>query len=177
VSKYIGETEKNLSRVFQRAEAQDWVLFFDEADALFGRRAEVHDARDRYANQEVSYLLQRLETFSGISILATNIHQHLDEAFRRRLHAEVAFQEPGVAERLTLWRSVLPPALPVDPGLGLEQLAEQYPLTGAEIRNAVFHAAFLAAADGGVVGQDHLLAGIRVEYEKNGRMFAASEPS
>jgi SpoVK/Ycf46/Vps4 family AAA+-type ATPase len=173
VSKYIGETEKNLGRIFARAEAQDWILFFDEADALFGRRGEVDDARDRYANQEVSYLLQRLETFAGVTILATNLPLNVDQAFMRRLHAHVAFPEPGPDERVALWRAVTPPELPLAPDVDFEALGEQFELTGGEIRNAVFDAAFRACADGGVVTDALLRAGVRAEYEKNGRLFRA----
>jgi hypothetical protein len=171
VSKYIGETEKNLSRIFARAEAHDWILFFDEADSVFGRRGEVDDARDRYANQEVSYLLQRIETFAGVTILATNLLRNVDTAFLRRLHAHVAFPEPTTGERAELWRRALPPPLPVAAEVDLEALAESFELSGGEIRNAVFDAAYRACADGGVVTDEHLRAGIRAEYEKNGRMF------
>jgi len=173
VSKYIGETEKNLGRVFDRAEAGGWILFFDEADALFGRRGEVSDARDRYANQEVSYLLQRLEAFSGVSVLATNLLRNVDAAFLRRIHAHVAFPVPDAHAREALWRAALPERVPVAAGLELERLAEDFELTGAEIRNAVFHAAHRAAADGGVVLGAHLREGVRAEYEKTGRMFPA----
>jgi hypothetical protein len=175
VSKYIGETEKNLARVFELAE-RGWILFFDEADALFGRRGEVSDARDRYANQEVSYLLQRLETFTGVSVLATNLLRNVDEAFLRRIHAHVPFSLPDVQGRAALWRAVLPPATPLAPDLDLEALAEAYELSGAEIRNAAFHAAHRAAADGGVVLAAHLREGVRAEYEKSGRMFPAAAP-
>jgi ATPase family associated with various cellular activities (AAA)/Winged helix domain, variant len=174
VSKYIGETEKNLAQVFERAEARDWILFFDEADALFGRRGEVTDARDRYANQEVSYLLQRLETFSGVTILATNFLRNVDEAFLRRIHLQVPFRAPEGRERGALWRTVLPPGLPLSEDVDLESLAESFDLTGGEIRNAAFHAAYRAAADGGVVTPALLEEGIRGEYEKGGRRFPAS---
>jgi hypothetical protein len=176
VSKYIGETEKNLARVFELAEARGWILFFDEADALFGRRGEVSDARDRYANQEVSYLLQRLETFTGVSVLATNLLRNVDEAFLRRIHAHVSFPIPDTGARERLWRAVLPPETPVAAGVDIEALADAYELTGAEIRNAAFHAAHRAAADGGVVLEAHLREGVRAEYEKNGRMFPAASP-
>ena len=174
VSKYIGETEKNLGRVFDRAEARDWILFFDEADALFGRRGEISDARDRYANQEVSYLLQRLETFVGVTILATNQLKAVDEAFLRRIHVHVAFPLPEVEERAALWRRALPPQAPLGEEIRLERLAEEFELTGGEIRNAVFTAAFRAAADGGIVRDAHLREGVRAEYEKSGRMFPAA---
>ncbi len=171
VSKYIGETEKALSRIFARAEAHDWILFFDEADAIFGKRGEVDDARDRYANQEVSYLLQRIETFEGVTILATNLLRNIDTAFLRRLHALVPFAEPTLDERGELWRRAFPPALPVARDLDLDDVAHEFAITGGEIRNAVLDAAARAAADGGTVTSTHLLASIRGEYEKNGRMF------
>jgi ATPase family associated with various cellular activities (AAA) len=171
VSKYIGETEKNLGSIFDRAEARDWILFFDEADALFGRRGEIHDARDRYANQEISYLLQRLETFSGVSILATNLVRNIDEGFLRRIHSQVAFAAPELEERIELWRRLIPPDVPLGEDVDVESLADDYALTGAEIRNAVFHAAFTACANGGIVADGHLRDGVRAEYEKNGRMF------
>jgi hypothetical protein len=177
VSKYIGETEKNLARVFERAEARDWILFFDEADALFGRRGEVGDARDRYANQEVSYLLQRIETFTGVTILATNFLRNVDDAFLRRTHVQVPFPAPEARERAALWRAVLPGSVPVAEDVDADELGEQFILTGAEIRNAAFHAAFRAAADGGTVTLGHLREGIRGEYEKGGRMFSAAPAS
>jgi ATPase family associated with various cellular activities (AAA)/Winged helix domain, variant len=175
ISKYIGETEKNLGGIFDRAEARDWILFFDEADALFGRRGEIHDARDRYANQEISYLLQRLETFSGVSILATNLVRNIDDAFLRRIHSQVAFASPELEERTELWRRLVPPEVPLGKDVDVESLADEYQLSGAEIRNAVFHAAFRASADGGVVCAEHLRDGVRAEYEKNGRLFPAAE--
>ena len=171
VSKYIGETEKGLARVFDRAENGGWILFFDEADALFGRRGEVSDSRDRYANQQVSYLLQRMDTFTGVSVLATNLLRNVDVAFLRRIHAHVAFPLPDAEAREALWRSALPPQVPVAGDLDLPALAEAFALTGAEIRNAAFHAAHRAAADGGVVLGAHLREGVRAEYEKTGRMF------
>ncbi|MFI9550359.1 ATP-binding protein [Nonomuraea endophytica] len=169
VSKYIGETEKNLAGVFDRAEEEDCILVFDEADAIFGRRTEVSDARDRYANQEVSYLLQRVERHRGVVILTTNLLGNLDRAFARRIDLQVEFPAPGIAERLALWRNVLPPALPVADGVDFAALAERYPLTGAEIRDAVLDAAYLAAADGQVVTAGYLVSGIHAAFAKNGR--------
>jgi hypothetical protein len=171
VSKYIGETEKNLAQIFERAEVRDWILFFDEADALFGRRGEISDARDRWANQEVSYLLQRLETFSGVTILATNFLRNIDEAFLRRIHVQVQFPAPEPAERVQLWRSMLPSPLPLADDVDFDDLADSFALTGGEIRNAAFHAAFRAAADGGTVTDAFLREGVRGEYEKSGRLF------
>ena len=172
VSKFIGETEKNLARLFERAERERCVLVFDEADALFGRRTEVQDAHDRYANQEVGYLLQRIERHHGVVILATNLLANIDEAFQRRIDVEVEFSEPTVTERLGLWTRVLPPPLPVAP-IDFRGLAERYELTGAQIRNAAVEAAYLAAADGGVVTERHLVSGVRAQYARAGRMLPA----
>ncbi|WP_326642234.1 ATP-binding protein [Streptosporangium sp. NBC_01755] len=169
VSKYIGETEKNLAGVFDRAEEEDCILVFDEADAVFGRRTEVSDARDRYANQEVSYLLQRVERHRGVVILTTNLLGNLDSAFARRIDLQVEFPAPGVAERLALWRAVLPAALPVADGVDFAGLAERYALTGAEIRDAALDAAYLAAANGQVVTAGYLVSGIRAAFAKSGR--------
>lgn len=169
VSKYIGETEKSLSRVFDRAARERCILVFDEADAIFGSRTEVSDSHDRYANQEVSHLLTRVEQHPGIVILTTNLLANIDEAFQRRIHVMVEFAEPGPAERDRLWRGVLPSALPVADALDLARLAQRYPLTGAQIRDASIDAAYLAAAGAGVVTEDHLEAGVRRQYEKASR--------
>ncbi|MFF1509274.1 ATP-binding protein [Streptomyces sp. NPDC058326] len=169
VSKYIGETEKNLARVFDWAEEEECLLVFDEADAVFGRRTEVSDAHDRYANQEVSYLLQRVERHRGVVVLTTNLLGNIDEAFARRIDLRVEFPAPGAAERLAIWRGVLPARLPVAEDLGLPALAERYPLTGAEILDAALAAAYAAAADGRVVTREHLTAGIGTAFAKSGR--------
>lgn len=177
VSKYIGETEKHLARVFDRAAREGWLLVFDEADALFGKRTEVSDAHDRYANQEVSYLLSRIEEHPGVVILTTNLLANIDEAFQRRVHAIVAFAEPGVAERQALWRGVAPSALPVAAGVDHAGLARRFALTGAQIRDATLEAAYLAAADGKVVTTEHLLTAIRRQYEKAGRTVPGGSPA
>ncbi|GAA0451833.1 hypothetical protein Aca07nite_56500 [Actinoplanes capillaceus] len=169
VSKYIGETEKALAKVFDRAARERCILVFDEADAIFGARTEVGDAHDRYANQEVSYLLSRVEQHTGIVVLTTNLIANIDTAFLRRIHVVVEFPEPGPGERQRLWAAVAPSALPMDSGVELAELARRYPLTGAQIRDATLDAAYLAAADGQVVTQEHLLTGIRRQYEKAGR--------
>jgi ATPase family protein associated with various cellular activities (AAA)/winged helix domain-containing protein len=174
VSKWIGETAKNLAHVFDRAEARGWLLFFDEADSIFGRRAEVTDARDRYANQEVSYLLQRLETFDGVSLLATNLPRNVDDAFLRRVHAHLEFAEPREADRARLWRAARPRELPLADDVDFDALAARFPMTGAEIRNALFDAAYRAGAAGEEVGAAHLHAAIHAEYEKAGRVFPAA---
>jgi hypothetical protein len=173
VSKYIGETEKALAKVFDRAAREHCVLVFDEADAIFGTRTEVGDAHDRYANQEVSYLLSRVEQHPGVVILTTNLIANVDPAFQRRIHVMVEFPEPGPGERERLWAAVAPARLPVDPTVDLSHLARRYPLTGAQIREATLDAAYLAAANGRVVTADHLTAGIRRQYEKSGKSVPA----
>ncbi len=169
VSKYIGETEKSLAKVFDRATRERCILVFDEADAIFGARTEVGDAHDRYANQEVSYLLSRIEEYAGIVILTTNLVGNIDSAFQRRIHVMVEFPEPGQDERERLWAAVAPSRLPLDAEVDLAALAERYPLTGAQIRDATVDAAYLAAAADRVVTEHHLLAGVRRQYEKAGK--------
>jgi hypothetical protein len=164
VSKYIGETEKNLRTVFDAAEASGAVLLFDEADALFGRRSEVKDSHDRYANVEVSYLLQRMDSYRGLAILTTNLRSALDRAFLRRIRAVVSFPFPDQAARQRIWRLNLPPSLPLD-GVDLARLA-RLQVAGGNIRTIALGAAFLAAEDGGTVTMAHLLAAARREYAK-----------
>jgi SpoVK/Ycf46/Vps4 family AAA+-type ATPase len=170
VSKYIGETEKNLERVFSKAENKDWILFFDEADALFGKRTNVQNAHDRYANQEVSYLLQRVEEFPGLLILASNFKNNIDEAFARRLHAIVNFPAPSASERLSLWQKTMPASLRAEPAIHLPQLSEKYDLTGAAILNVVHFAALksLARSDEHIRLND-LIEGVKREYKKDER--------
>jgi hypothetical protein len=175
VSKYIGETEKNLSRIFQEAEHSDAVLFFDEADALFGKRSQVRDAHDRYANIEINYLLQQMERFEGIAILATNLRQNLDDAFLRRLHIVVEFPLPGPADRLRIWQKVFPSAAPRAPDLDLEFLARRFDLTGGSIRNSALTAAFLAAEAGTAIGMLHCLLAVQREQEKLGKRVMREE--
>ena len=176
VSKWLGETEKNLASVFDAAEQAQAVLFFDEADALFGRRTEVSDAHDRYANLETAYLLQRLERFDGLAILATNLRQNLDPAFLRRLEFAVDFEEPDSACRHLLWQRHLPPRAPLQPDVDLRELAALYPVVGGFIRNAAVAAAFLAADDGEPIGRNHLVRAVKREYEKAGRPFPGLPP-
>jgi SpoVK/Ycf46/Vps4 family AAA+-type ATPase len=171
VSKWIGETEKNLAEVFDAAERSHAVLLFDEADALFGKRTEVTDAHDRYANLETAYLLTRLERFEGLAVLSTNLRQNLDPAFTRRLEFVVEFTEPGPMERQLLWQGHLPPSAPLASDVDLAELATHYPVVGGVIRNAAVAAGFLAAANGGVITRDHLVRSLRREYDKTGRAF------
>ena len=164
VSKYIGETEKNLRRIFDAAEGGGAVLLFDEADALFGKRSEVKDSHDRYANIEVSYLLQRMETYHGLAILTTNLKDAIDNAFFRRLRFVVQFPFPDSAARAGIWRRILPPQLPTD-SLVPERLA-QLAVSGGTIRNIALSAAFLAAEAGEPVRMPHVLLAARTEYAK-----------
>ena len=172
VSKYIGETEKNLDRIFTAAEDSSAVLFFDEADALFGKRSEVRDSHDRYANVEVSYLLQKMEEHEGIAILATNLRQHLDEAFVRRLSSVVEFPFPDVADRERIWRVSFPAAAPLAADVDLGRLAREVRLAGGNIKNMSLAAAFSAAADGRVIGMDHLWHAAHREFAKLGRTWS-----
>ena len=163
-SKYIGETEKNLRRIFDAAETGGAVLFFDEADALFGKRSEVRDSHDRYANAEISYLLQRMESYGGLAILATNLKSHLDTAFLRRLRMIVDFPVPGVDARLALWRRALPETAPLG-AIDWQGLA-RLELTGGNITTIATNAAFRAASEGAAIEMRHLGAAIEAEYRK-----------
>ncbi len=171
VSKYIGETEKNLDRVFEAAETANAVLFFDEADALFGKRSEVKDAHDRYANLEIAYLLQKMEQFEGLAILATNLRQNLDEAFTRRMSFVVPFALPEVTERRRLWQAHWPTQLKRSPTLDLDEMADNVPLSGGNIRNLVLAAAHFATSEDSVVERRHLLHAMRREYQKMGKVL------
>lgn len=170
VSKYIGETEKNLARVFDQAQSRRWVLFFDEADALFGKRAAVQSSNDRHANQEIAYLLQRVEDFPGVVILASNLRGNIDEAFSRRFQSMVYFSMPDAEQRLRLWRSLLPQAGRLADDVDLETIAEQHVLSGGAILN-VLRFAVLQAARAGVqqVNANHLRVGLAKELGKEGR--------
>jgi len=175
VSKYIGETEKNLERIFAEAQSSNAILFFDEADAIFGKRSEVKDAHDRYANIEISYLLQRMEAYDGVTILATNLRANLDEAFARRLQFSVDFPFPDDAHRQRIWQALFPPAVPRASDVDFGLLARRFKLAGGNIRNIIVTATYLAAADGGAagegeVGMRHLFHGARRELQKMGRL-------
>jgi hypothetical protein len=171
VSKWIGETEKNLAEVFDAAEHTQAVLLFDEADALFGRRTEVSDAHDRYANLETAYLLSRLERFDGLAILSTNLRENIDAAFTRRLEFVVDFDEPSLLEREALWRCHLPAGAPVADDVSVTELASLYPIVGGLIRNASVAAGFLASAAESDITRNDLVRAVRREYEKLGRAF------
>ncbi len=173
VSKYIGETEKNLRRVFDAAEAGGAILLFDEADALFGKRGEVKDSHDRYANIEVSYLLGRMEAYRGLAILTTDLKDALDAAFLRRIRFIVQFPFPGQAEREAIWRGIYPAPTPTE-GLDSARLA-QLNVAGGDIRNIALKAAFLAADAGEPVRMAHLLRATRHEYTKLERPLTGAE--
>jgi SpoVK/Ycf46/Vps4 family AAA+-type ATPase len=175
ISKYIGETEKNLERIFSEAQSSNAILFFDEADAIFGKRSEVKDAHDRYANIEISYLLQRMEAYNGVTILATNLRANLDEAFTRRLQFAVDFPFPDESYRMRIWQTLLPPGVPSEPELDFELLARRFKLAGGNIRNILVSAAYLAASDSGRLGMKHLLHGTRRELQKMGRLVSEKD--
>jgi AAA+ superfamily predicted ATPase len=170
VSKYIGETEKNLSRVFDTAQNRNWILFFDEADALFGKRTQASSSNDRYANQEVSYLLQRVEDFPGIVILASNLKSNIDEAFVRRFQAMVYFPMPTAAQRLKLWTQFFSGSIRPHPSVDLDSIAEKYELSGGAAINVFRYCALRAAQRSShVVLQDDILQGLHREFQKYGK--------
>jgi hypothetical protein len=170
VSKYIGETEKNLERIFELATDSNAILFFDEADALFGKRSETRDAHDRYANIEISYLLQKIEEYDGVVVLTTNLRQNLDEAFMRRLTFSIEFPFPDEEARLRIWRQLTPADAPLALDVDLDALAVRFKFSGGSIRNVLVTAAFLAARDGQEIRMSHLLWASRREFQKLGRL-------
>jgi ATPase family associated with various cellular activities (AAA) len=171
VSKFIGETEKNLSRIFDQAEAKDWILFFDEADALFGKRTNVKDAHDRYANQEVSYLLQRVEIFDGLVILASNFRNNIDEAFLRRFQAVIHFPRPNAEERMRLWQRMLPEQVTLGEEVSLGALCKRHELTGASIASIIQYASLRAMGRGETcLRLLEIEEAINREYEKEGKI-------
>ncbi len=171
VSKYIGETEKNLNTIFTTAQSSNAILFFDEADALFGKRSEVKDARDRYANIEIAYLLQQIEAYDGVVIMATNFRQNLDDAFTRRLDFLVDFPFPDAEYRKRLWEAHFPPRTPIANDVDFAEVAQRYRLAGGNIRNVALAAAYLAAANGRVVTREHIRSAVRREHQKMGRLI------
>ncbi|MGH2600833.1 MAG: ATP-binding protein, partial [Dehalococcoidia bacterium] len=176
VSKYIGETEKNLRRIFQEAQTSNAALFFDEADALFGRRAtDIKNAHDRYINMEVAYLLQLMEAYEGLAILATNLSQNVDEAFTRRMQYVVEFPFPDEGLRARIWKGIFPPATPLAEDVDIAFLARRFDIAGGTIKNAALAAAVLAAADGGRVTMPHLALAVAREYQKLGRLPSQGE--
>jgi SpoVK/Ycf46/Vps4 family AAA+-type ATPase len=171
VNKYIGETEKNLARIFEEAESSHAVLFFDEADSLFAKRTEVKSSNDRYANLEVNYLLQRMETYDGVTLLATNLEQGIDEAFKRRVRFSVMFELPGEKERRALWRSMFPAKAPLAAVIDWDMLARQFVMAGGYIKKAVLRAALIAAEANRAVTTADLLEAARLEYREMGRII------
>ena len=175
INKYLGETEKNLDRIFTAAENSNAILFFDEADALFGKRSEVRDSHDRYANIEISYLLQKMEEYQGISILATNLKQNLDEAFMRRLQAIVEFPFPDEEFRRRIWESIFPKEAPIGSDVRFDVLGRDIRLAGGNIKNMALVAAFYAASDGGTIQMSHLIQAAHREHQKLGRTWSEIE--
>jgi len=170
VSKYIGETEKNLSRIFDQAQNRNWILFFDEADALFGKRMESKNAHDRYANQEVSFLLQRIETFNGIIILASNLKENLDTAFMRRFESVIYFPIPRTDERLRLWQLGFPKKAHFDKTLDLNKIAREYVISGGSIMNIIRYVSLLSIKNNQrPISHNDVINGIKKEYTKEGR--------
>ncbi len=172
VSKYIGETEKNLGVLFNKAANKDWILFFDEADAIFGKRTSVKDAHDKYANQEVSYLLQRIEAHPGLVILASNLKNNIDAAFTRRFQSIIEFKTPNYDERLKLWQNNLPKGIQLENKVSLEDISQRYEITGANIVNVVQHACLqkLKKSESAIL-LDDIVQGIKKEYVKEGKMI------
>ncbi|WP_406845335.1 ATP-binding protein [Flavobacterium soyae] len=172
ISKYIGETEKNLSSLFDKATDKDWILFFDEADAVFGKRTNVRDAHDKYANQEVSYLLQRIENHPGLVILASNFKTNIDTAFTRRFQSIIEFEVPSSSERLKLWQNNLPKGIKIAEDVNLNEISKKYDITGANIVNIIQYACLKTLEDKNKsINLNHLLQGIKKEYAKEGKMM------
>jgi SpoVK/Ycf46/Vps4 family AAA+-type ATPase len=168
VSKYIGETEKNLNALFQAADGQELVLLFDEADSLFSKRGEVKEARDRYANMEVSHLLSRIERHKGPCILTTNLRKHIDSAFTRRFQMVIDFPRPEADARTRLWEMHIPAGAPCESDIDTRLLGSEFNLNGGQIRNAALHAAFLAAGDATAISNSHIANAVRSEFSKKG---------
>jgi SpoVK/Ycf46/Vps4 family AAA+-type ATPase len=175
VSKYIGETEKNLSKIFQEAEQSNAILFFDEADAIFGKRSEVKDSHDRYANIEINYLLQKLEEYEGIVILASNFQKNMDEAFTRRMRFIIEFPFPDEAYRYRIWQSVFPQDTPLGDDIDFEFLAKKFKMSGGNIKNIAMGAAFLAAEDSGIVSMEPVIRATKREFQKMGRLCVKAD--
>src|SRR5262249_22799761 len=175
VSKYIGETEKNLDRIFAAAQEANAILFFDEADAIFGKRSEVKDAHDRYANIEVGYLLQKMEEYDGVVILATNLRKNIDDAFTGRMHMTIEFPSPEEPDRLRIWQKVFPPEAPLTDDVDMGFLAKQFKVTGGNIRNIALLSAFLAAEERRSIGMTQVVRAIKREYQKLGKLVTEAD--
>ncbi|MBP1966342.1 ATP-binding protein [Paenibacillus aceris] len=175
ISKYIGETEKNLHEIFEEAQLSNAVLFFDETDALFGKRSEVKDSHDKYANIETAYLLQKMEEYQGITVLATNLLNNIDEAFLRRINYVIKFPFPDSEYREKIWQSMFPPAAPLSDDVDFRYLAQRYEIAGGNIKNVVLSSAFLAAEAGEPIRMQHIIKSIRHELQKSGKILARQE--
>lgn len=172
VSKYIGETEKHLSNLFDKAANKDWILFFDEADAIFGKRTNVRDAHDKYANQEVSYLLQRVESHPGLVILASNFKDNIDEAFTRRFQSLCPFELPGAKERKEIWLKNKPIPLTLAPDIDMDEIAKRFDLSGSNILNIIHYCSLQVLNSGSdQLSKKVLMEGIKREYQKEDRLF------
>ena len=172
VSKYIGETEKNLEKVFAKAENKNWILFFDEADALFGKRSNVQNAHDKYATQEVSYLLQRVEDFPGLIILASNFKSNLDSAFIRRFNSIIHFPMPDQEERYKIWQSSIPPKATLDEDMDLKTISRKYEISGSAIVSVIHYASLQTIyKNSTVISEVDIIEGIKREYEKEEKVF------
>lgn len=174
VSKYVGETEKNLEEIFEQARQSQIILLFDEADVLFSKRTEVKEANDKYSNMEAAFLLQKMETYDGVTILATNLIQNFDEAFKRRVKFVIDFPFPDFAQRRELWERAIPAPMPVGE-LDLDYLASSFELSGSGIRNIVLHAAFLAASADRNVGMKEILTAVKNEFAKSGKILTKED--
>jgi SpoVK/Ycf46/Vps4 family AAA+-type ATPase len=170
VSKYIGETEKNLNRIFKEGQASNAILFFDEADAIFGKRSEVKDAHDRYANIEIAYLLQKMEEYDGMVVLATNFRKNIDDAFSRRMHFTLDFPVPDELDRKRIWLNIFPGNAPLDKDIDFDFLARQFQITGGNIKNIALGAAFLAAQNGNLINMKNIIRATKREYQKMGKL-------
>jgi AAA+ superfamily predicted ATPase len=175
VSKYIGETEKNLDRIFREGQTSNAILFFDEADALFGKRSEVRDSHDRYANIEMAYLLQKMDEYEGAVMLATNLRKNMDEAFARRMHFAVEFPIPEEADRYRIWQNMFPAEAPLAADIDLSFLARQFKITGGNIKNIALSAAFLAAQDGHCITMENIIWATKREYQKMGKLCTEND--
>jgi SpoVK/Ycf46/Vps4 family AAA+-type ATPase len=175
VSKYIGETEKNLSKIFNEAEHSNAILFFDEADALFGKRSEVRDSHDRYANVEISYLLQKMEEHEGVVIMASNLSGNIDDAFLRRMHFRIEFPFPDDAFRHRIWKSMMPNGAPLANDIDYEFLSRTLKISGGNIKNIIVNSAFLAADDSRIIEMKHIIAATKREYQKMKMICSQSE--
>jgi SpoVK/Ycf46/Vps4 family AAA+-type ATPase len=175
VSKYIGETEKNLENLFAKAETKNWILFFDEADALFGKRTSVRDAHDKYANQEVSYLLQRIEDFDGLVILASNMKNNIDDAFIRRFNSIIRFPLPAEEDRATIWKKSFPQDIDFNNRIDVPEVVKKFELTGGNIINVVQYACLKALEKKcKEIYLDDVLSGIKREMHKEGKPFSSN---